>query len=266
MQDRKNFIGGSDAKRILDGDWLSLYREKIGEIEPEDLTHNFKVRLGELTEFFHIDWLNTYHGFEIEPPKERIHHPQHHQIAALIDGWCHQNCTFVEVKHSHGGATRDNMIEWYQPQIAHYCNILEMPAGWLSYIAGNSEPDFFKLAPTTQYRDELLEHELRFWWHVENRIPPDIIPAASLARTRDEAAKACINDMRAVSMHGNNEWASHACAYLETEQAATTFEQAKKALKGMVEADVREASGHGITIKRSKSGALLLSRTKEPAS
>ena len=52
-KDRRYFIGGSDA-RIITGDdeaaLLRLWREKRGEVEPEDLSGNLLVQLGLATE------------------------------------------------------------------------------------------------------------------------------------------------------------------------------------------------------------------------
>ena len=46
---RRSFIGGSDARIIMGSDeaaLLRLWREKRGEIEPEDLSGNLIVQLG----------------------------------------------------------------------------------------------------------------------------------------------------------------------------------------------------------------------------
>ena len=51
--DRRAFIGGSDARTIMGDDesaLLRLWREKRGEVEPEDLTANLIVQLGVVTE------------------------------------------------------------------------------------------------------------------------------------------------------------------------------------------------------------------------
>jgi hypothetical protein len=51
--DRRTFIGGSDARIIMGDDeaaLLRLWREKLGEVEPEDLSDNLIVQLGVVTE------------------------------------------------------------------------------------------------------------------------------------------------------------------------------------------------------------------------
>jgi predicted phage-related endonuclease len=48
-RERRYFIGGSDARIIMGGDQdalLRLWREKRGELEPEDLSDNLVVQLG----------------------------------------------------------------------------------------------------------------------------------------------------------------------------------------------------------------------------
>lgn len=257
--DRSDYIGGSDAKRILDGDWLNLYLEKVGEKAPEDLTHNFQVQLGIHTETFHLWWLNKYEGFDIIAQGAQHRMEGHPQIRAAYDGWCRNRDCFVEVKHSNGRASREQMVDWYQPQIAHYCNVEGSHHGILSYIAGNAAPDWFKIEPSKDYRQALLDLELAFWWHVENRQPPAVVGQDVVARAREAKAAAGavrIDDMRVVDMTLNNEWAVLSVDYLLNQPSAEAFETAKKGLKALVEADVRMASGHGIVIKRSKSGAL----------
>ena len=57
-------------------------------------------------------------------------------------------------------------------------------------------------------------------------------------------------------MSGSNAWAEFAGLFQATRQAAQDHEQSKAELKALVPEDAREASGHGIRAKRSKSGAI----------
>jgi predicted phage-related endonuclease len=53
LTNRRYFIGGSDARIIMGDDeaaLIRLWREKRGEIEPEDLSGNLIVQLGLATE------------------------------------------------------------------------------------------------------------------------------------------------------------------------------------------------------------------------
>ena len=56
---RRSFIGGSDARIIMGHDevaLLRLWREKRGEVEPEDLSGNLLVQLGVVTEDLNRRW------------------------------------------------------------------------------------------------------------------------------------------------------------------------------------------------------------------
>ena len=57
-------------------------------------------------------------------------------------------------------------------------------------------------------------------------------------------------------MNGSNAWAELANLYRLTKPAALDHDRAKTELKALVPKDVREASGHGLRAKRSKSGAI----------
>ena len=260
--DRKGFLGGTDAKRIMDGDWHQLWLEKTGQAEAVDLSGVFAVQLGRATEAFHLDWINVRDDLGLSPPSNRVHHPVHTFMAANIDAWSTTRSSFVDTKHSNGSATKESMAAMYLPQFAHYCNVFDVDHGWLSFIAGNDDPVLVKVTPPLLYRDELIEHELRFWWHVTEGVAPDIIPNASLARTVGRAKNVLLDDMRTVDMTGKNQWASYAADYILNIDGAEKFEAAKKGMKEMVGADVREAHGHGIRIKRNKAGSLLFSKVE----
>jgi predicted phage-related endonuclease len=63
--DRRGFIGGSDVRIIMGDDataLLRLWREKRGEIEPEDLTNNLIVQLGTVTEHLNRHWYERNTG------------------------------------------------------------------------------------------------------------------------------------------------------------------------------------------------------------
>ena len=68
--ERRGFIGGSDARIIMGNDeaaLIRLWREKRGEIEPEDLSGNLVVQLGVATEALNRRW---YRAGDHRHPKE----------------------------------------------------------------------------------------------------------------------------------------------------------------------------------------------------
>src|SRR3954447_24159265 len=87
--DRRAFLGGSDARIIMGDDetgLLRLWREKRGEIEPEDLSCNLIVQLGTVTEHLNRQWYERNTGQAVTGVQRRIFHPIKRWMAATLDG------------------------------------------------------------------------------------------------------------------------------------------------------------------------------------
>ena len=87
--DRRYFIGGSDARIIMGDDeaaLLRLWREKRGEIEPEDLSGNLIVQLGLATEELNRRWYQANTGQLLTDIGRHIRHPVLRWMAATLDG------------------------------------------------------------------------------------------------------------------------------------------------------------------------------------
>ena len=101
--------------------------------------------------------------------------------------------------------------------------------------------------------------------HRRRKVGGDHHPCGSLALRRDRrapslvrgrAAKARIEAVRIVDMSGSNAWTEAAGIFARTRAAYLEHEQAKTELKSLLPEDAKEAIGHGIRAKRSKSGAV----------
>src|SRR5580704_5376201 len=87
--DRCYFIGGSDARIIMGEDenaLLRLWREKRGEVEPEDLSGNLIVQLGVVTEHLNRHWYERNTGQAIKDVQRWVQHPVIRWMAATLDG------------------------------------------------------------------------------------------------------------------------------------------------------------------------------------
>ena len=65
-----------------------------------------------------------------------------------------------------------------------------------------------------------------------------------------------IKAVRVVDMNSSNSWAEFAGLFRQTRPAFLRHENAKAELKALMPDDAKEAIGHGIRAKRSKSGAI----------
>src|SRR5258708_33752237 len=98
------------------------------------------------------------------------------------------------------------------------------------------------------YQHLLLTAEKKFWRCVESGEPPRLF-FAEPPRPRIEA-------IRTVDMSSSNAWTEFAAVFRQTRPAFLQHENAKVELKGLIPKDAKEAIGHGIRAKRSKSGAI----------
>ena len=78
---------------------------------------------------------------------------------------------------------------------------------------------------------------------------PDCLFGVDPPRARIEA-------VRIIDMSSSNAWAEFSSIYRRTREAHLEHENAKTELKNLIPEDAKEAFGHGVRAKRSKSGAI----------
>ena len=86
---RRSFIGGSDARIIMGEDeaaLLRLWREKRGEVEPEDLSGNLIVQLGTVTEDLNRHWYERNTSQVVTDVQRQVRHPVNRWMGATLDG------------------------------------------------------------------------------------------------------------------------------------------------------------------------------------
>src|SRR5215813_10501090 len=86
---RRYFIGGSDARIIMGDDEAALsrlWREKRGEVEPEDLSGNLVVQLGTATEELNRRWYQANTARVVIDIQKHVQHPALRWMAATLDG------------------------------------------------------------------------------------------------------------------------------------------------------------------------------------
>jgi predicted phage-related endonuclease len=250
--DRRRFIGGSDARIIMGSDeaaLLRLRREKRGEIEPGDLSGNLVVQLGLATEELNRRWYEASTGQVVTDIQKRVHHPALRWMGATLDGRIEGSDAVFEAKF---------MLPWsfseevaaakYMPQLQHNMWVVASRNAVLSVITGGG-----KWVEITTHADPLYQHlivtaERKFWRCVENGEPPRLFGV--------EPPKPRIEAVRIVDMSASNSWAEFAGLFRSTRQAFLDHERSKAELKTLMPEDAKEAIGHGISAKRSKSGAV----------
>ena len=134
------------------------------------------------------------------------------------------------------------------PQLQHNMWVVAARTAVLSVITGGG-----KWVEILAHADPLYQHlivtaERKFWRCVESGEEPKPFGV--------EPPKPRIEAIRIVDMSTSNAWAEFAGIFAETRSAHLDHERAKAELKGLMPEDAKEAIGHGIRAKRSKSGAV----------
>jgi predicted phage-related endonuclease len=250
--ERRYFIGGSDARTIMGTDeaaLIRLWREKRGEIEPEDLSGNLVVQLGLATEELNRRWYQTNTGQVIIDVQRRVLHPALRWMVATLDGRIEDSDAVFEAKFMLPWSfSEEAAAEKYMPQLQHNMWVVAARSGVLSVITGGG-----KWVEITTHADPLYQHlivtaERKFWRCVERGEPPRLFGV--------EPPKPRIEAVRIVDMSASNSWAEFAGLFRDTRQAFLDHERSKAELKALMPEDAKEAIGHGVRAKRSKSGAV----------
>src|SRR5271170_5289771 len=118
----------------------------------------------------------------------------------------------------------------------------------LSIINGGGKWIEISIGADPIYQTILIAAEKAFWRAVKTGEMPALFDC--------EPPKPRIEAVKVVDMNASNSWAEFAGLFRETHQAHTDHERAKGELKVLMPEDAREAMGHGIRAKRSKSGAI----------
>jgi predicted phage-related endonuclease len=250
--DRQLFIGGSDARVIMgddEGRLLRLWREKRGEAEPEDLSDILIVQLGTVTEDLNRRWFERNTGQAIKDVQRRIQHPVIKWMAATLDGRVESSGAVFEAKFMLPWTfSEEGAAEKHMAQLQHNMWVANARSAVLSIITGGGKWVEMTIHADPLYQHLLLTAEKKFWRCVQSGEAPQLF-GVEPPRPRLEA-------VRIVDMSSSNSWAEFAATYRRTRPAYQEHEGAKADLKKLVPEDAKEAAGHGLRAKRSKSGAI----------
>jgi predicted phage-related endonuclease len=251
-ENRRSFIGGSDARIIMGNDEAALVRlwqEKRGEVGPEDLSGNLIVQLGSATEELNRLWYERNSGHRVIDVQRHIKHSAIGWMAATLDGIIEGTGTVFEAKFMLPWSfSEEAAAEKYMAQLQHNMWVTHLRSSVLSIITGGGKWVEIAIPLDPLYLSVLVQAEKKFWRCVQSGEVPHLINA--------EPPRARIEAIRIVDMSSSNSWAEVAALFRSTREAFLDHERAKSGLKALMPEDAKEAIGHGVRGKRSKSGAV----------
>jgi len=254
---RMGFIGGSDAVKIMSGDWHQLWLEKTGQGQPVDLSDQFNVQLGTYTEDFNIAWFEHEYNLQVLAYQHEVSSKiDGIPFKATLDGVLKEDGEDVglECKHTSSFRKFDDILAYYTPQIQLYMKVAKLDKMYLSVIFGNqwecklierSEDEWQRMLPILK----------DFWNHVVNKIPPSSDMPNELPTGVQHMT---IDNMVARDASKDNHFVELQHHYIAHYDDTKIFEDAKKELKSLVAPNEREVYTDKLSIKRNKRGALTI--------
>ena len=210
--DRRLFIGGSDARTIMGEDekaLLRLWREKRGEVQPEDLSNNLIVQLGVVTEPLNRYWFERNTGQVLTGVQRRVQHPVVRWMAATLDGMVEATGAVFEAKFMLPWSfSEEGAAEKYMPQLQHNMWVTNAKLSVLSIITGGGKWVEIGISADPLYQHLLLTAEKKFWRCVESGEAPHLFDV--------EPPRARIEAVRIVDMSASNSWAEFAAVFRST--------------------------------------------------
>lgn len=268
--ERNTYIGSSDAPAILSNDWTQVYNEKVGVVEREDLSDNFKVQFGRHVEPFHLDWLikvnpgwtwsktqtnGEQHFASLEPEKGVIIGSHPDALLKLPDGLI----VPVEVKHTGRFKTAVEAADYYMPQLQHHMLAWAMDVILVSVIYGNEPPDTCWIGASPEWQNHYIERCKRFWRHVAEKHPPSPpmhLDARKVVVPTEIKNTVPFDGMKRRDLSNSNSAMSLISEFNITKVAADRHAVVKDELKDLMAEDEREIYLPGIfEMKRDKRGA-----------
>lgn len=275
--DRSLYIGSSDAKDIIEGNYDKLYRIKKG-LQEVDLSDHFAAQLGAHVEPFHISWtmrrLNEERGggysFSTTPRDKKWQHfasyiPHGTQNAPLLGSHPDALLTLpdgnhipLEVKLTARWSNADEAADYYMAQLQHHMICWNVDMLLFSVIVGTQEPERMWIGLSHAWAEAYVQRCDDFWGYLQgDQAPAPVIydaktPAVPPAM-RDSVP---INGFKRRSLDGDNRAISLIPEYVETKKAVARHEEIKNELKGMMADDENELYTNGFKMKRDARGAI----------
>lgn len=248
---RENIVGASFVPMLMaakEDAILNEWRRLVGDPDyvDEDLTDNWPVQFGNYMEPFMLDWHERRTGQVLTLKGMRCPHPELEYLAATLDAFRASDKTVIDAKTAHAYRILDDVRAYYVGQLVVQKSCVSALRAALLIVHGGTEPQEFEVIWDAAYEQQVWERIKWFWSRVETMQPPCQIPAI----------KGPVPAVRIVDFTRNNTWGNAAGIYIANKKAAGDFNDSVKTIKGLLEADVAKAHGHGIIASRNRAGAI----------
>ena len=184
LKARKQGLGSSDAATALGlnpyQSPLSLWLDKtqadtVSDIDPEDDSH--PTYWGNVLEPIVATHYSKRTGNKVRRVNAILQHPEHPFMLANLDREVvgQPDVQILECKttgHYGAKAWKDGVPEYVLVQVMHQLAVTGKQAADVAVLIAGQQLQIHRIQRDEALIAKLIELESRFWWHVENNIPP----------------------------------------------------------------------------------------------
>ena len=271
LAERRSTLRGSCINILASGDYKRidrLFKEKTGELEPEDLSGKWPIQFGQCTEILNLHTFEQKNGVKIDSYQRVVRSPTEPWMAATLDGaFFLGGRVVIDAKWTAGRPFENEewadvlprIVRYNTPQLHWGARILgeiegrRIERGVLSIIRAANPPTTHFIELKQSYTDHLVELGRTFMEGVKKGEMPFIDFSEEPPVPVEERQP---YDMeKDVAPLKQRAWKRNADVWLQTKGAAESFKQADKNLKLLIPRDASTASGAGIRVRVSSNGA-----------
>jgi hypothetical protein len=233
------------------GDLFKLWQERTGQIPPEDFSDNLAVQVGKACEPVIIRQCAKVG--EITEQQRFVKHPTLPSISCTLDGYRAFDDAVIEAKTLNpweGDRLAD--IKWYTPQVLVQMRCRGASRGILAMLRWASL-ECHEITFDEAYEAEVWARMCSFQLACETYTPPngplpELVPP-NLWKSIDLAMVVPMPNWGPLMIAQMRQWS-------ETKHEHRLHEDAKKSIKEMMPNDVGTVTYGGMSVTRSKSGAI----------
>lgn len=181
-EDRRTFIGGSDAPVILGVSGYKspyeLWQEKVGLVEPDDLSDNDRVHFGNVLEDIVAREFSERRGFKVRRVNDRINSKQHPFLVAQIDrrivggGILECKTTDAAMKDAWGEEMTDQIPIPYWTQVQHQMMVTGEQFAYVAVLIGGNTFRTYLVKRDEEFIENMVLAERSFYRNMEEKTPP----------------------------------------------------------------------------------------------
>lgn len=179
--ERKGYLGGSEAASALGlSRWktmLTLWGEKTGQIEPEDISDKMPVRVGTKMEQSVVELFCEETGKKVRRVNDLLVHKDHDFIVAHIDRRIVGEDAILEAKTCSAYKAREwsgeEIPQEYILQCYHYLAVTGAAKCYLAVLIGNTDFKIKEIMRNEKIQGDIIAREVDFW---QNYVVPKVMP------------------------------------------------------------------------------------------